>query len=148
MEILIREMEEKDIPKVQDLWRAVNIELTYSDKYEELVKMIKHNPGLCLVLENQTNGKDFLKNDILGAVLGGFDGRRGWIHHLAIHSSIQGKKYGTMMMDELIRIFLERDVVKLKLEVIKSNKDIIDFYKKLSWNHRTDLITMSLTLKE
>ncbi len=148
MEILIRVMEEKDLPKVQDLWRLVNIELTYSDKYEELVKMINHNPGLCLVLENPSNREDILKKDILGAVLGGFDGRRGWIHHLAIHPSIQGKKYGTLMMDELIRIFLERNVVKLKLEVFKSNKEIIDFYKKLGWNHRTDLSTMSLTLKE
>jgi len=148
MEILIREMEEKDIPKIQDLWRAVNIELTYSDNYEELVKMLKHNPGLCLVLENQTNGKDILKKDILGAVLGSFDGRRGWIHHLAILPSIQGKKYGTMMMDELLRRFKERDVVKLKLEIFKSNKGVVDFYKKIGWDHRTDLSTMSLTLKE
>ena len=142
MEFLIREMEERDIPKVQDLWRAVNIELTYSDKYEELAKMIKHNPGLCLVLE------DTLKNEILGAVLGGFDGRRGWIHHLAIHPSIQGKKYGSLMMDKLIIIFQERNTVKLKLEVLNSNKGIIDFYKKLGWDHRTDLSTMSLTLKK
>jgi len=140
MEILIREMEEKDIPKIQDLWRAVNIELTYSDNYEELVKMLKHNPGLCLVLENQTNGKDILKKDILGAVW--------WIHHLAILPSIQGKKYGTMMMDELLRRFKERDVVKLKLEIFKSNKGVVDFYKKIGWDHRTDLSTMSLTLKE
>ena len=142
MEFVIREMEEKDLPKVQDVWRAVNIELTFSDKHEELVKMIKHNPGLCLVL------KDTIKKDILGAVLGGFDGRRGWIHHLAIHPSIQGKKYGTLMMDELLRRFKERNVVKLKIEIFKSNKEVIDFYKKLGWDHRTDSSTMSLTLKE
>ena len=142
MELVIREMEEKDLSKVQEIWRAVNIELTYSDKHEELVKMIKYNPELCLVL------KDPSENGILGAVLGGFDGRRGWIHHLAIHPSIQGKKYGTMLMDELLRRFKEKNVVKLKLEVFKSNKDVIDFYKKLGWDHRTDLSTMSLTLRE
>lgn len=142
MELVISEMEENDIPKVQEIWRAVNIELTYSDKCEELVKMIKYNPGLCLVL------KDTLKKDILGAVLGGFDGRRGWIHHLAIHPSIQGKKYGTLLMDELLRRFKERNIVKLKIEIFKSNKKVIDFYKKLGWDHRTDLSTMSFTLKE
>ena len=142
MEFVIREMEEKDLPKVQDVWRAVNIELTYSDKLEELVKMIKHNPGLCLVL------KDTLNKDILGAVLGGFDGRRGWIHHLVIHPSIQGKKYGTFMMDELLRRFKERNVAKLKIEIFKSNIEVVEFYKKLGWDHRTDLSTMSLTLKE
>ena len=142
MEFVIREMEEKDLPKVLDVWRAANIELTYSDKHEELVRMIKHNPELCLVL------KDPLEKGILGAVLGGFDGRRGWVHHLAIHPSIQGKKYGTLMMDELLRRFKERNVVKLKVEILKSNIGVIDFYKKLGWNHRTDLTTMSLTLKE
>ncbi len=142
MEFLIREMKESDIPKVQDLWRAVNIELTYSDRYEELTKMINHNPGLCLVLVN------IIRKEILGAVLGGFDGRRGWIHHLVIHPSIQGKKYGSLMMDKLIQTFLKRDIIKIKLEVLKSNKGVIDFYKKLGWDHRTDLSTMSLTLKE
>ena len=142
MEFVIREMEEKDLSKVQDIWRAVNIELTYSDKHEELVKMIKYNPDLCLVLE------DPIEKEIFGAVLGGFDGRRGWVHHLAINPSIQGKKYGTMMMDELLRRFKEKNVVKLKLEIFKSNKEVIDFYKKLGWDHRTDLSTMSLTLKE
>ncbi len=142
MGLVIREMEEKDIPKVQDIWRAVNIDLTYSDRHEELVKMIEYNPELCLVL------RDPIKKEVLGVVLGGFDGRRGWIHHLAIHPSIQGKKYGTFMMDELFQRFNERKVVKLKLEVSKNNKDVIDFYKKLGWDHRTDLSTMSLTLKE
>lgn len=142
MEFAIHEMEENDIPKVQDIWRAVNIELTYSDKHEELVKMIKHNPELCLVW------KDPIEKNILGVVLGGFDGRRGWIHHLAIHPSIQGKKYGKLIMDELLLRFKEKNVVKLKLEVLKTNKDVIEFYKKLGWDHRTDLSTMSLTLKE
>ena len=142
MEFVICEMEEKDLPKILDLWHLVNIELTYSDKHEELVKMINHNPGLCLVM------KGTLKKNILGAVLGGFDGRRGWVHHLAIHPSIQGKNYGKIMMDELLRRFKEKNIVKLKLEILKTNKGVIDFYKKIGWDHRTDLSTMSFTLKE
>ena len=142
MEFVIREMGENDLPKVLVIWRIVNIELTYSDKHEELVRMIKHNPGLCLVLE------DTLNRNIFGAVLGGFDGRRGWVHHLAIHPSIQGKKYGTLLMDELLKRFKERNVVKLKIEILKSNIGVIDFYKKIGWNLRSDLSTMSLSLKE
>ncbi|QEE15644.1 GNAT family N-acetyltransferase [Promethearchaeum syntrophicum] len=142
MEFVIHEMVERDLSQVLDLWRLVKIELTYSDKHEELVRMLKHNPGLCLVM------KDTVKNKILGAVLGGYDGRRGWIHHLAIHSSIQGMKYGTILMNEIIRRFKERNVVKLKIEILKSNIGVIDFYKKIGWNIRDDLSTMSLSLKE
>jgi len=142
MEFVIHEMVEKDLPKVLDLWREAHIELTFSDNLKELVRMLNHNSGLCLVM------KDTLKRNIYGAVLGGFDGRRGWVHHLAIHSSIQGKKYGTLLMDELIRRFKARNVVKLKIEILKSNIGVIDFYKKIGWNLRNDLSTMSLTLKE
>ena len=146
MKVHIREMQARDIQKVRDLWQSVNIELTYSDKYEELERMIKHNPKLCLclVLEKEEEKKE----EIIGAVLGGFDGRRGWVHHLAVNPIYQRKKYGNFIMQELLQRFKDMGVVKLKLEVFKSNSGVINFYKKLGWDHRTDLTTMSFTIKE
>ena len=155
MNIRIRDMQVQDIPKVRNLWQSVNIELTYSDKYEELERMIKHNPSLCLVLIKQGKDKKSRKEkeekeeeDIIGAVLGGFDGRRGWIHHLAVNPIYQRKNYGNIIMHELLQRFKDMGVVKLKLEVFRSNSGVINFYKKLGWDHRTDLTTMSFTLKE
>lgn len=137
----IHDMSRKDIPHVQKLWKSVGFDLSLSDTIPELEKMIKHNPGLCLV------GLNSDKN-LVSTVLGGFDGRRGWIHHLAVHPSFQNQGWGKLMMQELTNRFQKIGVVKLKLEILETNKAIINFYRNLGWDLRTELSTMSLTLKD
>ena len=138
----IREMTDTDLPVVQTLWKEAGFNLSFSDTLPELKKMLQHNPNLCLVLELSNNEKK-----IIGAVLGGFDGRRGWIHHLAINPLYQNKRIGTKIMDELTQRFENMGVAKLKLEILEKNKNVIEFYKKIGWDLRNDLKTMSLTLK-
>ena len=135
-------MTDIDLSVVQILWKEVGFNLSFSDTIPELKKMLQHNPNLCLVME-LSNGE----KKIIGAVLGGFDGRRGWIHHLAINSLHQNKGIGTKIMDELTRRFENMGAVKLKLEILEINKYVIEFYKKIGWDLRNDLKTMSLTLK-
>lgn len=134
-------MTEKDIPELQQLWHLVKFEKTYSDQFQEIKKMILRNPRLCLCL------KDLNSNRLVGAVLGGFDGRRGWIHHLAIHPEYQKKGFGLRLMKKLTREFEMMGVAKLKLEIVESNHSVITFYEKLGWQTRPELTTMSLTLK-
>ncbi len=142
-EYRIREMNINDHTAVVELWKKTGLSLGLSDTKAEVRRMIEHNPGLCLVLEHlPSNGT------IIGAVLGGFDGRRGWVHHLAIDPAFQGKGLGKKMMDELTKRFEARNVVKIKLEVLQNNKDVIAFYQRLGWDLRPELITMSLTLRE
>ena len=140
-DLKIREMTEKDLPIVRELWKEAGIELTLSDTIPELKRMLDHNPGLCLVAVDQ-------KNDIISAVLGGFDGRRGWVHHLAVRPSYQKKGIGKWMMEKLTECFRQKQVVKIKLEVLKTNINVVNFYKRLNWDFRDDLVTMSLTLRQ
>ena len=105
-------MKQEDLDEVRCLWVETGFKLSYSDSISELNRMLKNNPGLCLVFEQLNNKK------IIGAVLGGFDGRRGWVHHLAISISHQRKGYGRKMMIELTRRFSERGVAKIKLEIL------------------------------
>ncbi len=51
-------------------------------------------------------------------------------------------------MEELTKRFKKKGVVKLKLEILESNSKVIEFYKNIGWDFRSDLITMSLTLKK
>lgn len=137
--IIIREMQNEDILTVQSLWISVGFEKCYSDQFDEVKRMITRNPELCLVLIKEQN--------IIGAVMGGFDGRRGWIHHLAIHPEHQKQGMGNLLMTELTNRFDRMGVVKLKLEILESNSSVINFYKSIGWNLRSELTTMSLTLK-
>ena len=131
-------MVEKDFDTVRAVWIASGIELTTSDEYSELLRMIRRNPDYCFVLE--------VENELIGAVLGGYDGRRGWIHHLAVHPAHQKKGYGKLLLNEVIDSFERDKIVKIKLEVLESNNKVIEFYKMQGWDLRSEITTMSMNL--
>ena len=121
--------------QVYKLWRKAGISVGSSDSKEELEKMLKRNPNLFLI------GK---RNDkIIAVVMGGFDGRRGYVHHLAIDSDYRKKGYGRMMMDKIHNIFLQMGVHKVHLFIEKTNIEVVSFYESMGWEKRDDLIIMS-----
>ena len=134
----IRLMTEKDFDVVRNIWHSAGIELTKSDRPEELLRMIRQNPKYCFVLEKEEL--------LLGAVLGGFDGRRGWIHHLAVLREYQKNGYGNLLLNKLIEAFENDGIIIVKLEVLESYKKVIDFYVKQGWDLRPEITTMSMNL--
>ena len=62
------------------------IEICEGDSREEIAAYLKRNPGLSRVAE--------VEGQIVGAVLCGHDGRRGWIYHLAVAKTHRGKGVG------------------------------------------------------
>ncbi len=121
--------------EIIDLWKRTGIEISSSDTRDEIARILKRNPDLFLI------GKENEK--VIAVVMGAFDGRRGYVHHLAIDPDYQKKKYGKMMMDELIEKFQIKKVHKVHLFIEKNNKEVVDFYRKLGWEVRDDLIMMS-----
>ncbi|MFX0031532.1 MAG: GNAT family N-acetyltransferase [Candidatus Hodarchaeota archaeon] len=120
---------------IVQLWKKVDLSITSSDSKEEIERMIKKNPNLSLI--SKIGGK------IVGVVMGGFDGRRGYVHHLAIDPKYQKKGFGRKLMDELMERFRQKKVHKVHLFIEKRNKDVITFYQKLGWEMRNDLVMMS-----
>lgn len=137
----IRAMTEKDFDVVRIIWTKSGIELSASDDPEELLRMITRNPKYCFVLEHEE-----YESTLIGAVLGGFDGRRGWIHHLAVLPEYQKKGYGKMLLNKVITAFENDKIVKIKLEVLESNKKVLDFYERQGWDLRPEITTMSMNL--
>ena len=121
--------------EVVQLWRNTGISVGSSDTKTEIEKMLKLNPDLLLI------GK--IKEKIIAIVMGGFDGRRGYVHHLAVEPKFQKIGYGKMLMDELIKKFRQMGVHKIHLFIEKSNIDVVNFYKNIGWQERDDLIMMS-----
>ncbi|MFX1569653.1 MAG: GNAT family N-acetyltransferase [Promethearchaeota archaeon] len=117
------------------LWRKAGINVGSSDTLEEIEKIVRQNPDIFLI------GK--IKNKIISVVIGGFDGRRGYVHHLAVDPDYQQKGYGKMIMDELMEKFRKMGVHKIHLFIEKYNKKVVNFYQNLGWEIRDDLIMMS-----
>ncbi|MFW9827185.1 MAG: GNAT family N-acetyltransferase [Candidatus Thorarchaeota archaeon] len=121
--------------EVIQIWRKAGISVGSTDTKEEIERMMHQNPNLFLI-----GKKD---NKVIGVVMGGFDGRRGYVHHLAVHPDFQKKGYGKILIENLINKFSKMKVHKLHLFVEKYNKDVVDFYRNLGWEIRDDLIMMS-----
>ncbi|KKM89258.1 hypothetical protein LCGC14_1250530 [marine sediment metagenome] len=118
-----------------ELWRITGISLGSSDNKEELARMSRQNPDLFLI------GK--VSDAIIGVVMGGFDGRRGYVHHLAVDQNYQKKGYGKLLMNELIKRFRQKGIHKVHLFIEKRNNKVVNFYRNLGWEVREDLIMMS-----
>jgi len=133
--MIIEKFSMKFYEEVVELWRKSGISVGSTDTKEELERVVRRTPQLFLV------GK--INEKIISVVIGGFDGRRGYVHHLAVDPDYQKKGYGKMIMGELMNKFLKLNVHKVHLFLEKYNKEVVEFYRNLGWEIRDDLIMMS-----
>ena len=131
----IENMTIKHYDEVISLWRRTELSLGASDTKPEVERLIKRNPQSCIV--------GYISGKVIATVMGGFDGRRGYVHHLAVDPDYQNEGYGKLMMDHLIKQFKTLRVVKIHLFVETRNKKVIEFYRSLGWAIRDDLVMMS-----
>lgn len=134
----IRQANAADYDSLIALWNKCKLGLGTSDSREEIIRFIDINPRTSLV--GEVNGV------IAAGILGGFDGRRGLVHHLAVDPQYQKQGYGRLMLQELEKVFTEMGVVKLSFWVKTDNLNAVGFYKKLGYEVREDIITMSKVL--
>ncbi len=126
--------------EVVGLWRKAGIEIVSSDTIDEVTRVLNRNPDLFLI------GK--LHEKVMAVVIGTFDGRRGYVHHLAVDPDYQKVGFGKTIMDALIEQFRTKNIQKVHLFIEKSNKSVIKFYSNLGWDVREDLIMMSFVPNE
>jgi ribosomal protein S18 acetylase RimI-like enzyme len=121
--------------EIVEIWRKSGLSIGSSDTKQQVNRMLQRNPNLFLI------GR--IDNIVAGVVMGGFDGRRGYVHHLAVDPKFQKRGLGRLMMKELMKRFREMGVHKVHLFIEKYNKEVISFYESLNWEIRDDLIMMS-----
>jgi ribosomal protein S18 acetylase RimI-like enzyme len=136
--MIIRRFMAEDYDEVFKLWKECGIELGTSDSREEVLKLVERNPNTSLVGEED--------GWIAAAVLGGFDGRRGLVHHLAVKPELQKKGYGREILKALEDEFRNMGVIKLSFWVKRNNIGVVEFYNKAGYELREDIVTMSKIL--
>ena len=77
----------------------------------------------------------------MGAVLGRFDGRRGWVNHLAVDARCRHRGVGTEIMRELERRLVSKGCRKVNLHVLRGNAGVCEFYESLGYA-RAELVFM------
>lgn len=128
-----------DVPEVLALWGATpGVGLGAGDTLPELTRFLDRNPGTSFIIRK--NGR------LVGSVLGGWDGRRGYLHHLAVHPEYQGRGYGRALVEAVHDAFRRLGVPKMHLFVQADNSRVVAFYEHLGWYWRHDLGMMSINL--
>ena len=120
---------------VYEMWEKTGLSLGISDTKDQIERALEYSKDLFIV--------GLVNNKIVAAVLGAYDGRRGYVHHLSVDPSVQKSGYGRMIMEELHKRFREKDVKKVHLFIEVDNEDVKNFYLKVGWHTREDLMMMS-----
>lgn len=134
--VKLKRATEADIYKMQNLWENTSgLGIGSGDDEDSLKIFLRRNPTTSVILEE--GGK------LIGTVLGGFDGRRGYIYHLAVHSDYQGKGYGKLLLNHVMLELKALGAMKIHLFVYRSNEKAINFYLHNKWNLRSDIQVLS-----
>jgi ribosomal protein S18 acetylase RimI-like enzyme len=82
---------------------------------------------------------------IIGSIMIGYNGHRGWINYLGVHPDFRRQKNGTKLVDEALRLLSLRGCFKVNLNVLKSNSEGVLFYEALGFRE-DDVICMGKKL--
>jgi ribosomal protein S18 acetylase RimI-like enzyme len=123
--------------KVMALWKESDgIGLSGADSKESIRFYLERNPNMSLLAKDT-------KGALVGAVLCGHDGRRGYIHHLAVRSDCRRQGIGRKLVEEVLSRLQAVGIQKCHLFIINDNVSGIDFWKSLGWTPRTDIGVIS-----
>lgn len=122
----------QDHTAVVKLWSSMEIGVSVgrSDSLEEIEKKIQRDPDLFLVAE--------IDHEIVGAIIGGFDGRRGMIYHLAVRMDVRERGVGSMLLQEVEKRLQAKGCKKCYLLVTAENRSAMKFYEKNDWHEMTE----------
>ncbi len=103
-----------------------------SDTPEEIQKKLARDPDLFLVAEEDKR--------IIGTVIGGYDGRRGMLYHLAVAASFRGRGIGSRLMNEIESRLRAKGCIRCYLMVLTDNNEAMRYYEAHGWE-RMDYVT-------
>ncbi|XUW99990.1 MAG: GNAT family N-acetyltransferase [Dehalogenimonas sp.] len=119
------------------LWQACEgIGLSDADSHCGITKYLERNPGCSF---GAWDGER-----LVGTILGGHDGRRGYVYHLAVHPEYRGRGIGKQLAESCLEALKAEGINKVHLFVFNTNTSAIKFWEHLGWTLRKDISVMSL----
>ena len=140
--MLIRKMTIDDYNSIYQLWlntpgMGLN---TTDDSIDGIAKYLERNPNTCFVVE-----KD---NEVVGVIMGGHDGRRGFIHHTAVKVSERGSGVGSKLVDAVMSALKDEGIHKVALVVYGKNEIGNTFWENRGFTTREDLVYRNKNITE
>ena len=138
----IRKMTIDDYDEIYNLWvSCVGMGLNnFDDSKDGIDKFINRNPDTCFVA--------LIDNKIVGAIMAGNDGRRGFIYHTAVSPRFRKQGIGRKLVDTAILALKQCGINKVALVVFDKNIDGNAFWESLGFTVRNDLTYRNKVITE
>lgn len=124
MSIGIRPFRIGDTDAVVSLWQEVGLTRPWNDPYQDIRRKLTVHPELFFVAED---------GEIVGTVMAGYDGHRGWLYYLASSPSRRGEGIGRRLVEAAEAALLAMGCPKVQLMVRPENGVAQGFYQQLGY---------------
>lgn len=122
---MVRPFVSSDAAGVVTLWRACGLTRPQNDPHKDIARKLKVNPEWFLVAE--------CRGEIVGTVMAGYEGHRGWINYLGVAPAWQRGGLGRRLMDEAEARLRAAGCPKINLQVRPDNRAAIAFYERIGF---------------
>lgn len=140
--MIIRNMTIQDYEGIYQLWITTpGMGLNdLDDSKEGIEKYLHRNPTTCFIaIENEK---------IIGIIMSGHDGRRGYIYHTAVAIEYRNHGIATTLVEYALEALKDENINKVALVAFEDNEVGNDFWEKQGFIERTDLIYRNKNIKE
>lgn len=130
-------LQDDDVAAVIALWETCGLTRPWNDPAQDLALARKSADSVVLIARDDAG--------VVGSVMTGFDGHRGWVYYLAVHPDVRHRGLGRALMTAAETWLADRGAPKIQLMVREDNVDALGFYEALGMT-RQAVVTLGRRL--
>ena len=138
--ITIEPMRIGDYDEVIALW-SVTEGLGKLESRAQMAMYLERNPELSRIARDTTRARR-----LIGAVLCGHDGRRGYLYHLAVHGDYRRQGIGGQLITQCLADLAALGIERCGLQVYRSNEVGLEYWRRAGWRERSDILVFTKDL--
>ena len=120
-----RPFREIDREHLVRLWSVCDLLRPWNEPNADIDTKVDRDPdGLIVLLEQER---------VIGSVMVGYEGHRGWVNYLAIHPDRRSQGLGTLLMTAAEKLLAAMGCPKVNLQIRTANRDVVGFYQRLGY---------------
>jgi ribosomal protein S18 acetylase RimI-like enzyme len=136
--LVVRPFESPDEEAVLGLWESAGLTRPWNDPRKDIARKLKVQREWFLVA--------LRGGEVVGSVMAGYDGHRGWVNYLAVMPGLRLGGVGRALMAEVEAQLREAGCPKINLQVRATNQDAIGFYRALGYSF-DDVVSLGRRLE-
>ena len=127
-----------DVISIIEIWEEAKLTRPWNNPNDDIKNALSTPTSTILLL--------CTLEQIIGTVMVGYDGHRGWIYYLAVKEKFQKRGYGKYLVKEAEQWLKSRNVPKINLMIRTGNEAVKQFYQSCKYKE-SEVIVMEKWLK-